>query len=71
MDAKAEAKSEARALAEHSRKILEAARAARREVEEANRDVEAMIWEIRHVRLGHQRLLFSIEGFDDETRPLN
>ena len=41
---------------------LERARQARLEAEAANADVEEMLWEIQHIRLGHQRIVFSIDG---------
>src|SRR6185503_3587296 len=41
---------------------LARARQARLEAEAANADVEEMLWEIQHIRLGHQRMVFSIEG---------
>lgn len=43
---------------------LQQARQARLEAEEANCDVEELIWEIQHVRLGRQRVVFSISGFE-------
>ncbi len=43
---------------------LNQARMARLEAEEANCDVEELIWEIQHVRLGRQRVVFSISGFE-------
>jgi hypothetical protein len=64
-------KSVSQRLTQECRNVLEAARAARLEAEAANADVEAMIHEVQHIRLGHQRLLFSISGFDDDDRPLN
>ena len=41
---------------------LARARQARLEAEAANADVEEMLWEIQHIRLGHQRIVFSLEG---------
>jgi hypothetical protein len=41
---------------------LARARQARLEAEAANADVEEMLWEIQHIRLGHQRMVFSVEG---------
>ena len=45
---------------------LQQARQARLDAEAANCDVEELIWEIQHVRLGRQRIVFSIAGFDQE-----
>ena len=48
------------------------ARMARLDAEAANSDVEELIWEIQHVRLGRQRIVFSISGFDqDVAAPAN
>jgi hypothetical protein len=44
---------------------LARARQARLEAEAANAEVEEMLWEIQHIRLGHQRIVFSIEGLLD------
>ena len=41
---------------------LARARQARLKAEAANADHEEMLWEIQHIRLGHQRMVFSIEG---------
>jgi hypothetical protein len=41
---------------------LDRARQARLDAEAANADVEAMLWEMHHIRLGHQRIVFSIDG---------
>jgi len=50
------------------RKAMEAdlrqARLARLEAEAAGAEVEELIWQVQHVQLGRQRLVFSIEGFD-------
>ena len=43
------------------------ARRAREEVEAANHDVEELIWELQHVQLGRQRVVFSIAGFEQEA----
>ncbi len=43
------------------------ARRAREEVEAANHDVEELIWELQHVQLGRQRIVFSIAGFEQEA----
>ena len=45
---------------------LQQARQARLEAEAANSDVEELIWQVQHVRLGRQRIVFSIAGFDQE-----
>ncbi|MFN3658487.1 MAG: hypothetical protein ACK4UO_14645 [Pseudolabrys sp.] len=45
---------------------LNLARQARLAVEEATCDVEEMIWEIQHIRLGHQRIVFSIAGLEQD-----
>lgn len=51
---------------------LNLARQARLEAEAANCDVEELIWEIQHVRLGRQRVVFSISGFEqDAAAPAN
>ena len=46
--------------------LLEARRA-REEVEAASHDVEELIWELQHVQLGRQRIVFSIAGFEQEA----
>ncbi len=46
--------------------LLQALRA-REEVEAANHDVEELIWELQHVQLGRQRIVFSIAGFEQEA----
>jgi len=50
---------------------LQQARQARIDAEAANCDVEELIWEIQHVRLGHQRIVFSIAGFDQDAALAN
>ena len=45
---------------------LHQARLARLEAEAANCDVEELIWELQHVRLGRQRMVFSIAGFEQD-----
>jgi hypothetical protein len=50
---------------------LDCARQARRDAEAANADVEEMLWEIQHIRLGHQRIVFSIEGLIGPEPTLN
>jgi hypothetical protein len=42
-------------------------RQARQEAEAANQDVEEMIWEIQHIQLGRQRIVFSVAGFEQEA----
>lgn len=46
---------------------LHQARMARLDAEAANSDVEELIWELQHVRLGRQRLVFSIAGLEQEA----
>ena len=46
--------------------LLEARRA-REEAEAANHEVEELIWELQHVQLGRQRVVFSISGFEQEA----
>ena len=46
---------------------LRRAREARLEAEAANSDVEELIWEIQHVQLGRQRIVFSICGFEQDA----
>jgi hypothetical protein len=52
------------------RKMLEnelhQARLARMDAEAANAEVEEMIWEIQHIQLGRQRVVFSIAGFEQD-----
>jgi hypothetical protein len=43
---------------------LQQARLARIEAEAAGAEVEQLIWQVQHVQLGRQRLVFAIEGFD-------
>ncbi len=43
---------------------LQQARLARLEAEAAGAEVAELIWQVQHVQLGRQRLVFSIEGFD-------
>jgi len=45
---------------------LQQARQARIEAQAANSDVEELIWQVQHVQLGRQRIVFSITGFDQE-----
>ena len=45
---------------------LREARLARLDAEAANSEVEELIWEVQHVQLGRQRLVFSIAGLDQE-----
>ena len=46
--------------------LLEARRA-RLEAEAANQDVEELLWELQHVQLGRQRIIFSIAGFEQDV----
>jgi hypothetical protein len=48
-------------------KDLHEARMARLEAEAANSDVEELIWELQHVQLGRQRVVFSIAGFEQDA----
>jgi len=50
---------------------LKLARQARLEAEAANCDVEELIWEIQHVQLGRQRIVFSISGFEQDVAVAN
>jgi hypothetical protein len=45
---------------------LQQARQARIDAEAASSDVEELIWQVQHVQLGRQRIVFSIAGFDQE-----
>lgn len=45
---------------------LHQARMARLEAEAANSDVEELLWELQHVRLGRQRMVFTIAGFEQD-----
>jgi hypothetical protein len=45
---------------------LQQARQARLEAQAAGSDVEELIWQVQHVQLGRQRIVFSIAGFDQE-----
>jgi len=45
---------------------LQQARLARINAEAASSEVEELIWQVQHVRLGRQRIVFSIAGFDQE-----
>ena len=46
---------------------LKLARQARLEAQAANEDVDELIWEIQHVQLGRQRIVFSIAGFEQDV----
>ena len=46
---------------------LQQARQARMEAQAANSDVEELIWQVQHVQLGRQRIVFSIAGFEQEA----
>lgn len=50
--------------------LLEARRA-RQDAEAANHDVEELIWELQHVQLGRQRIVFSIAGFEQDAMRVN
>lgn len=45
---------------------LHQARLARMDAEAASADVEELIWEVQHIRLGRQRMVFSIGGFGQD-----
>jgi hypothetical protein len=45
---------------------LHLARLARMEAEAASADVEELIWEVQHVRLGRQRMVFAIAGLEQD-----
>jgi Tfp pilus assembly protein PilV len=45
---------------------LQQARQARIEAQAANSDVEELSWQVQHVQLSRQRVVFSIAGFDQE-----
>jgi hypothetical protein len=45
---------------------VQQARLARIEAETATQDVEDLIWQVQHVQLGRQRIVFSIEGLDPD-----
>lgn len=45
---------------------LHQARIARLEAEAANSDIEELLWELQHVRLGRQRMVFTIAGFEQD-----
>jgi hypothetical protein len=48
---------------------LQQARMARLEAEAANSDLAELIWQVQHVQLGRQQIVFSIAGFDQEPGP--
>ena len=43
---------------------LQQARLACIEAEAASAEVEELIWQVQHVQLGRQRMVFAVEGFD-------
>ncbi len=45
---------------------IQQARAARMEAEAAGCDLEELIWDVQHIRLGRQRIVFSIDGFAED-----
>jgi hypothetical protein len=45
---------------------LQQARLARMEAQAACDEVEELIWEVQHIRLGRQRVVFSIAGFEQD-----
>ncbi|MEJ2377171.1 MAG: hypothetical protein P8Y53_22005 [Pseudolabrys sp.] len=46
---------------------LHQVRLARMDAEAASADVEELIWEVQHIRLGRQRMVFAIAGFEPEA----
>jgi len=46
---------------------LQQARQARIDAEAANAEVEELIWQVQHVQLGRQHVIFSIDGFDPDA----
>jgi hypothetical protein len=46
---------------------LHQARLARMEAEAASDEVEELIWEVQHVRLGRQRMVFAVAGCEQEA----
>jgi hypothetical protein len=45
---------------------LHQARLARLAAQAASDEVEELIWEVQHIRLGRQRVVFSIAGFEQD-----
>ncbi len=45
---------------------LNQARLARLEAQAASDEVEELIWDVQHIRLGRQRMVFSIAGFEQD-----
>ena len=45
---------------------LQQARLARMEAQAAGDEVEELIWQVQHIRLGRQRVVFSIAGFEQD-----
>ena len=43
------------------------ARKARQDAQAANSAVEELLWELQHVQLGRQRVVFSIAGFEQDV----
>ena len=46
---------------------LQQARQARLDAEAANAEVEELIWQVQHVQLGRQHVVFAIDGFDPDS----
>lgn len=46
---------------------LHQARLARLDAQAASDDVEELVWEVQHIRLGRQRMVFAIAGFEQEA----
>lgn len=45
---------------------LQQARLARMEAQAAGDEVEELIWQVQHIQLGRQRVVFSIAGFEQD-----
>ena len=45
---------------------LQHARQARIDAEAASTEVDELIWQVQHIQLGRQRIIFSIDGFDQD-----
>jgi hypothetical protein len=59
------AASPARTLSQTLAAEVEFARLARQEAQAACAEVDDLIWQVQHIRLGRQRVVFSIDGFDE------
>ncbi len=45
---------------------LQQARLARMEAQAASDEVEELIWQVQHIRLGRQRVVFTIAGLEQD-----